>query len=171
MLCFISYTCQDWLVKAYFWLAGRSYPYLLVSGSFQKVPKPLDCQGFVCVKSSEPWIGLAWTTARARQEHPLIPVKEVLSQAAQTTKPPSLLCLWICWQGSICLSNFHSASVEMNHICQDLLLGLAQFAGTEVGMFKYGCPAFTWESSEIWQPPKLGWLFSPNCSSLPIEEV
>lgn len=152
---------------AYFWLAGRSYPWLLVNGSSQKVPKPLDCQGHVCVKSSEPWIGLAWTTARERQEHALISVKEVLFQAAQTTKPPSLLCLWIYWQGSICLSNFHSASVEMIHIHQDLLLGLAQFAGTEVSIFKYGWSALTWESSEIWQSPKLDWLFSPNAPLCP----
>lgn len=61
-----------------------------------------------------------------------MPVKEVLAQAPQTTKPPSLLSLWICWQGSICLSNFHPTSVEVNHICEDLLLGLTQFAETEV---------------------------------------
>lgn len=60
-------------------------------------------------------------------------VKEVLTQAAQTTTLPSLSSFWICWQGTICLSDFHPTSVEENHVCQDLLLGLAWFAGNAVG--------------------------------------
>ena len=65
-------------------------------------------------------------------------MKEVLFEAAQTTTLPSLSSFWICWQGTICLSNFRPISVEANHICQDLLLGVAGFAGTAVAQRMQG---------------------------------